>query len=125
VRWTGFLDRLTNNPLRTAPANPLEERAAALGPLSAATMPAPTASAAASSKKADAMANYVKERGGNTVIRKVLIANNGMAATKSILSMRQWAYMEVREQANGLKYLHGIAWRCVLPLLRPTDRPTD
>jgi acetyl-CoA carboxylase/biotin carboxylase 1 len=25
----------------------------------------------------------------------VLIANNGMAATKSILSMRQWAYMEL------------------------------
>jgi len=29
-------------------------------------------------------------------IRKILIANNGMAATKSIMSMRQWAYMEVR-----------------------------
>jgi acetyl-CoA carboxylase/biotin carboxylase 1 len=26
---------------------------------------------------------------------QVLIANNGMAATKSILSMRQWAYMEL------------------------------
>lgn len=25
----------------------------------------------------------------------MLIANNGMAATKSILSMRQWAYMEL------------------------------
>jgi len=37
--------------------------------------------------------DYVKARGGNRVIRKVLIANNGMAATKSILSMRQWAYM--------------------------------
>jgi len=37
--------------------------------------------------------DYVKAKGGNRVIRKVLIANNGMAATKSILSMRQWAYM--------------------------------
>jgi len=37
--------------------------------------------------------DYVKARGGNRAIRKVLIANNGMAATKSILSMRQWAYM--------------------------------
>lgn len=25
----------------------------------------------------------------------MLIANNGMAATKSILSIRQWAYMEL------------------------------
>lgn len=43
----------------------------------------------------DPLAKYVKDRGGNRVIRKVLIANNGMAATKSILSMRQWAYMEL------------------------------
>lgn len=41
---------------------------------------------------------YVKERGGNRPIRKVLIANNGMAATKSILSMRQWAYMELGDE---------------------------
>jgi biotin carboxylase len=26
---------------------------------------------------------------------QVLIANNGMAATKAILSIRQWAYMEL------------------------------
>lgn len=42
--------------------------------------------------------DYVKERGGNRPIRKVLIANNGMAATKSILSMRQWAYMELGDE---------------------------
>jgi len=41
---------------------------------------------------------YVRERGGNRPIRKVLIANNGMAATKSILSMRQWAYMELGDE---------------------------
>jgi acetyl-CoA carboxylase/biotin carboxylase 1 len=41
---------------------------------------------------------YVKERGGDRVIRKILIANNGMAATKSILSMRQWAYMELGDE---------------------------
>jgi len=41
---------------------------------------------------------YVKARGGNRPIRKVLIANNGMAATKSILSMRQWAYMELGDE---------------------------
>ena len=42
--------------------------------------------------------DYVKERGGNRPIRKVLIANNGMAATKAILSMRQWAYMELGDE---------------------------
>lgn len=42
--------------------------------------------------------DYVSERGGDRVIRKVLIANNGMAATKSILSMRQWAYMELGDE---------------------------
>ncbi|KAA8490458.1 Acetyl-CoA carboxylase 2 [Porphyridium purpureum] len=38
---------------------------------------------------------YVDARGGKRVIRKVLIANNGMAATKAILSMRKWAYYEI------------------------------
>lgn len=46
----------------------------------------------------DPLAEYVKSRGGDRVIRKVLIANNGMAATKSILSMRQWAYMELGDE---------------------------
>lgn len=46
----------------------------------------------------DPLAQYVKDRGGSKVIRKVLIANNGMAATKSILSMRQWAYMELGDE---------------------------
>lgn len=41
---------------------------------------------------------YVTDRGGDRVIRKVLIANNGMAATKSILSMRQWAYMTLGDE---------------------------
>eukprot|EP00934_Nitzschia_sp_Nitz4_P007784 Nitzschia sp. Nitz4//scaffold73_size107353//70390//77204//NITZ4_004327-RA/size107353-processed-gene-0.30-mRNA-1//-1//CDS//3329557497//7774//frame0 len=41
---------------------------------------------------------YVQERGGKKAIKKVLIANNGMAGTKSILSMRQWAYMELGDE---------------------------
>lgn len=45
------------------------------------------------------MEDYVKDRGGNLPIRKVLIANNGMAATKSILSMRKWAYMELGDES--------------------------
>ena len=40
----------------------------------------------------DRMEEYVKKRGGDRVIRKILIANNGMAATKTIMSIRNWAY---------------------------------
>jgi acetyl-CoA carboxylase/biotin carboxylase 1 len=42
--------------------------------------------------------DYVKARGGSKPIKKVLIANNGMAGTKAILSMRQWAYMELGDE---------------------------
>ena len=35
---------------------------------------------------------YVRSHGGQRVIHSILIANNGMAATKSMLSMREWAY---------------------------------
>ena len=48
---------------------------------------------ASSSGSVQTVEDYVKAKGGDRVIRKVLIANNGMAATKSIMSMRQWAYM--------------------------------
>jgi hypothetical protein len=48
--------------------------------------------------------DYVKDRGGNLPIRKVLIASNGMAATKSILSMRKWAYMELGDESNLLPW---------------------
>ncbi|KAJ1963628.1 acetyl-coenzyme-A carboxylase [Dipsacomyces acuminosporus] len=36
--------------------------------------------------------NFVKDHGGHTVITRVLIANNGIAAVKEIRSVRQWAY---------------------------------
>ena len=35
---------------------------------------------------------YVRAHGGQRVIHSILIANNGMAATKSIISMREWAF---------------------------------
>jgi hypothetical protein len=44
---------------------------------------------------ADAMTSYIQQNGGSLAIRKILIANNGMAGTKAILSMRQWCYLEV------------------------------
>jgi acetyl-CoA carboxylase/biotin carboxylase 1 len=45
----------------------------------------------------DLVGDYCAKHGGDRPIRKILIANNGMAATKSIMSMRQWAYMEVMQ----------------------------
>ncbi|KAF7965766.1 hypothetical protein HWV62_41984 [Athelia sp. TMB] len=36
--------------------------------------------------------DFVREHGGHTVITKVLIANNGIAAVKEIRSIRQWSY---------------------------------
>jgi acetyl-CoA carboxylase/biotin carboxylase 1 len=50
------------------------------------------------SGKTTSVEDYVKSRGGDRVIKKVLIANNGMAATKAMLSMRQWAYMELGDE---------------------------
>ncbi|KWU41533.1 hypothetical protein RHOSPDRAFT_36903 [Rhodotorula sp. JG-1b] len=38
------------------------------------------------------VADFVRERGGHTVITKILIANNGIAAVKEIRSVRKWAY---------------------------------
>ena len=35
---------------------------------------------------------YVERLGGTTVIKKVLIANNGIAAVKAIRFLRKWSY---------------------------------
>ncbi|KAI8067073.1 acetyl-CoA carboxylase [Gongronella butleri] len=40
----------------------------------------------------DPVSEFVKSHEGHTVISKVLIANNGMAAMKEIRSVRKWAY---------------------------------
>jgi len=58
------------------------------------TLESPTASTQADDpvKK---LQDYVKSKGGTRALRRILIANNGMAATKAILSMRQWAYLEL------------------------------
>eukprot|EP01039_Chlorochromonas_danica_P007440 gene7440-8227_t len=49
-------------------------------------------------RKRHLIEEYVEKRGGKRVIQRILIANNGMAATKSILSMRQWAYMVLGDE---------------------------
>jgi len=53
---------------------------------------------ATGSQKKDVIGEYCKAHGGDRPIRKILIANNGMAATKSIMSMRQWAYMQLGDE---------------------------
>lgn len=63
-----------------------------------ATLEEPITTKITSAGVTKSLEDYVAERGGNLPIRKVLIANNGMAATKSILSMRQWAYMELGDE---------------------------
>ncbi|CAE6455282.1 unnamed protein product [Rhizoctonia solani] len=40
----------------------------------------------------DKVYEHVKAQGGHTVITKILIANNGIAAVKEIRSVRQWCY---------------------------------
>lgn len=69
--------------------NQIEQADVTSTSLSAATLEEVASASGASVTVED----YVKAKGGDRVIRKVLIANNGMAATKSIMSMRQWAYM--------------------------------
>lgn len=48
-------------------------------------------------KKRALVDDFVKKMGGKRTLQRILIANNGMAATKAILSMRQWAYMVLGE----------------------------
>merc|ERR1719506_1743288 len=43
----------------------------------------------------DPLADFVQKHGGKRVIRRILIANNGMAATKAIFSMRNWSQLEL------------------------------
>jgi len=44
---------------------------------------------------ASRLEEFVMKHGGQRVIKRILIANNGMAATKAILSMRQWAFVDL------------------------------
>ncbi|KAF9092955.1 acetyl-coenzyme-A carboxylase, partial [Mortierella sp. AD031] len=41
---------------------------------------------------AGAVRDFVSQHGGHSVITKILIANNGIAAVKEIRSVRKWAY---------------------------------
>ena len=76
-----------------------------------------------SSKKRALVEGFVNKMGGKRVLQRVLIANNGMAATKAILSMRQWAYMVLGE----FIFINWRNWSCFDFVLTPlclflTDR---
>eukprot|EP00958_Prasinococcus_capsulatus_P024488 scaffold3827_cov394-Prasinococcus_capsulatus_cf.AAC.7 len=67
--------------------------------LSVEAVAAPASSATVvEENKTDPLADYIERHGGKRVIRKILIANNGMAAVKAIVSMRRWAYLEVGDE---------------------------
>lgn len=51
-----------------------------------------------SKKKRAVVDSFVKKMNGKRTIQRVLIANNGMAATKAIMSMRQWAYVNLGDE---------------------------
>lgn len=53
---------------------------------------------ALSNKKRKVVEAFIKKMGGKRPIQRVLIANNGMAATKAIMSMRQWAYVNLGDE---------------------------
>lgn len=53
---------------------------------------------AASLKKRALIKDFVRRLDGKRSIQRILVANNGMAATKAILSMRQWAYMVLGDE---------------------------
>jgi hypothetical protein len=44
-------------------------------------------------KRRDAVEQLRIKLGGKRTIQRILLANNGMASTKAIMSMRQWAFM--------------------------------
>ena len=49
-------------------------------------------------KKIAVVSEFLQQMGGKRVIQRILIANNGMAATKAILSIRQWSYMVLGDE---------------------------
>lgn len=42
----------------------------------------------------DPLESYLKACGGQKALKRILVASNGMAAAKVMMSMRQWAHME-------------------------------
>ncbi|CAK9103928.1 unnamed protein product [Durusdinium trenchii] len=51
---------------------------------------------------ADPLKSYVNACGGKQAVRRILVASNGMAAAKVMMSMRQWAHMEANLGSSGI-----------------------
>lgn len=73
-------------------------------PLAASKNNKVNAAAADASVELDRIDHFVKSKGGSRSIRKVLIANNGMAAAKCIISMRRWAYLTFGDE-NAITFV--------------------
>eukprot|EP00442_Polarella_glacialis_P024751 CAMPEP_0115061710 /NCGR_PEP_ID=MMETSP0227-20121206/8152_1 /TAXON_ID=89957 /ORGANISM="Polarella glacialis, Strain CCMP 1383" /LENGTH=2235 /DNA_ID=CAMNT_0002447029 /DNA_START=29 /DNA_END=6736 /DNA_ORIENTATION=+ len=56
----------------------------------------------------DALTDYVANRGGSKPLQRILIASNGMAAAKAMISLRQWAHMEAG-LSSGVATFHFVA----------------
>ena len=76
----------------------LQQQASNVSPLSAITLDEIETGPLLSVNKRDNVAKFVEKMGGKRTIQRILIANNGMAATKAILSMRQWAYVTLGDE---------------------------
>eukprot|EP00913_Durusdinium_trenchii_P029475 g27628.t1 len=50
----------------------------------------------------DPLKSYVNACGGKQAVRRILVASNGMAAAKVMMSMRQWAHMEANLGSSGI-----------------------
>eukprot|EP00933_Yihiella_yeosuensis_P029464 TRINITY_DN23109_c0_g1_i1.p1 TRINITY_DN23109_c0_g1~~TRINITY_DN23109_c0_g1_i1.p1 ORF type:complete len:2264 (+),score=566.09 TRINITY_DN23109_c0_g1_i1:79-6870(+) len=59
----------------------------------------------------DSLDKYVIEVGGAKPIRRILIASNGMAAAKAMISLRQWAAMEANLGSSGVFHFVAMATR--------------
>lgn len=86
-------------------------------------------SPAASPRQFKDVEAFVKRLGGTTPIRKVLIANNGIAAVKAIRSIRRWAYDTFgNEREVGSRTMaSGFCHLTRFPLLRyhrPASHPS-
>jgi len=51
-----------------------------------------SSTSSSSSSKFNSIVDYVNKLGGKRAVKRVLIANNGIAAVKAIRSIRRWAY---------------------------------
>ena len=78
---------------------------------------------------------FVRDAGGTKVIKRIVVANNGMAATKFIMSIRNWLFenfgddrlihivamatpevsrLSARHHCASMRALHRSSSRCVL-----------